>query len=298
MADPHPTPPQRRPPRIGAAALARLLQPAARHTGDAPWLHGEVARRMAERLPLIRQQPAQVLDWWMERSASQALLRQQYGQARIGGTDAIGQLLRPQDTSWWRKLVGAAPAVPELPVDLLWANMVLHWVEDLPPLLARWHAALQVDGFLMFSCFGPDTLRELSGLYRTLGWGPAASDFMDMHDLGDALVHAGFADPVMDMETLTLTWATPEALLAELAGLGRNTHPARHAGLRTPRWQRRLLAQLDALRGADGRLQLTFELIYGHAFRPAPRPRVAAQTQISLDDMRQMTRSRNPDHGG
>jgi len=174
--------------------------------------------------------------------------------------------------------------------------MMLHWVDDLPALLQAWHAAIAVDGFLMFSCFGPDTLLQLRRLYAQLGWGPAASAWTDMHDLGDSLVHAGFADPVMDMEQITLSWDSPEKLLAELRTLGRNTAPERHRGLRTPRWRDQLLQALSAaLAGPDGRLHLRFEIIYGHAFRPVPRAAVSAQTTISLDAMREMTRRKSTD---
>jgi malonyl-CoA O-methyltransferase len=174
--------------------------------------------------------------------------------------------------------------------------MMLHWVDDLPALFTRWHAATAVDGFLMFSCFGPDTLRELHALYQDAGYGPAARRQIDMHDIGDALVHAGFADPVMDMEQLTLTWDTAQALLDELRTLGRNTHRQRHAGLRTPRWHAGLIERLErGLRQPDGRLHLSFEVIYGHAFRPPARARVGPQTEISLEAMREMTRRRNPE---
>jgi malonyl-CoA O-methyltransferase len=114
---------------------------------------------------------------------------------------------------------------------------------------------------------------------------------VDMHDLGDMLVHAGFADPVMDQETLTLTWTSPEALLDELRGLGGNADPRRAAGSRTPRWKRRLADALAARADAQGRIALRFEVVYGHAFRPAPRPRVQSQTSVSLDAMREMVRS-------
>ncbi len=97
-----------------------------------------------------------------------------------------------------------------------------------------------------------------------------------MHDLGDMLVHAGFADPVMDQETLTLTWPDADALLRELRAWAAMPTRARMPGLRTPRWRERLCAELQALRGPDGRLRLDFELVYGHAFRAAPKPRVAA----------------------
>ena len=309
MADSAPTaapspasPGGQRVPRVDPLALRRHLQQACDRS--APWLHGEIARRMAERLSLVRRQPARVIDWWSPTSGSAELLRAQYPQARIlryGCDDAplpdrtdIGNGLR-----WWQrfagKTVGTQPAAPPQTAELLWANMTLHWVDDLPALLSRWHAALDVDGFLMFSCFGPDTLRELRTLYAELGWGTPGSDWIDMHDLGDALVHAGFADPVMDMEQVTLSWDSPQALLAELRGLGRNTAPARQPGLRGRQWHSTLTTQLrHRLTGADGRIHLRFEILYGHAFRPVARARMHAQTAISLEAMREMTRQRNP----
>jgi malonyl-CoA O-methyltransferase len=106
------------------------------------------------------------------------------------------------------------------------------------------------------------------------------------------LVAAGFADPVMDQEVVRLSWADATAALAELRGLGANADPRRVPGLRTPRWHRRLAEALQALAGADGRPSLSFELVYGHAFKVAPRPRVAERTEVGLDEMRQMVRSR------
>ena len=94
--------------------------------------------------------------------------------------------------------------------------MVLPFVVDPPALMARWHAVLDVEGVAAFSCLGPDTLRELRALYASLGWPAPTPTFIDMHDLGDMLVGAGFADPVLDQETLTLRWKSAEALLAEL----------------------------------------------------------------------------------
>jgi malonyl-CoA O-methyltransferase len=112
-----------------------------------------------------------------------------------------------------------------------------------------------------------------------------------MHDLGDMLVHAGFADPVMDQETLTLRWDSPQALLAELHGLGGNASPDRIPGLRTPRWRAQLLEALQSLAGADGKIGLSFEVAYGHAFKAAPKVRLAAETSVSLQDMRAMVRT-------
>jgi malonyl-CoA O-methyltransferase len=197
---------------------------------------------------------------------------------------------------WWQRWVGPrrqhVTGLDEGAVQMLWANMALHFVPEPSALIAQWHRALAVDGFLMFSCFGPDTLRELRALYAALGWPPPAPEFTDMHDWGDMLVHAGFAEPVMDMERLTLTYADAAGLLAELRGLGANLHPRRHPGLRGRRWRDSLQQAMDTgLRGPDARLSLTFEVIYGHALRPAPRVRMSGESAVSLQDMRALLRT-------
>jgi malonyl-CoA O-methyltransferase len=156
--------------------------------------------------------------------------------------------------------------------------------------LAQWHRLLAVDGFVMFSCLGPDTAREVRELYEALGWPPAGHQLTDMHDWGDMLVQTGFAEPVMDMERITLTYETPARLLQELRELGRNFHPARFGALRGRQWQARLEQLLNERlpRGPDGRLQLTLELIYGHAFKARPKVKVSALSAVSVQDMRSM----------
>jgi malonyl-CoA O-methyltransferase len=283
-----------------AAALAAQLRRSALATA-APWLHAEVARRMAERLALIRTPPARVLDWWAADGGSRALLQARLPQARIDAVEPSTALQarsqRALRTPWWRRLGATPPAVwpedasPAAGADMVWANMVLHRAADPAATIARWHAALAVDGFLMFSTLGPDTLRELRALYAALGWGAPAQDFVDMHDIGDALVGAGLADPVMDMERLSLSYADAGALLAELRTLGGNAAQARHLALRTPRWRAWLEAELQQrLRGADGRLHLSFELIYGHAFKPLPRVPVAPTATVGVEQLRQLAR--------
>lgn len=285
------------PSRVDAAALARLLR---RRSGEgAPWLHQEVARRMAERLSLIRLQPQRLIDWWSAAGGSAELLAQQYPRAQLIAVEPAPEFaVRRARAPWWKRLSAPSPLVVAddgvaglAPAQALWANMVLHWIDDIPKLLARWQAAIEVDGFLMFSCFGPDTLRELRALYAREQIGVPASAFVDMHDLGDALVHAGFADPVMDMQMLRLTWPDAQALLQELRGLGGNTAPQRFMGLHTRRWREHLEASLQAaLAGPDGRLTLSFEILFGHAFKPMPRARLSARTEVALDDMRAMVR--------
>jgi malonyl-CoA O-methyltransferase len=194
----------------------------------------------------------------------------------------------------WRRFLPAGAgtqftAPPPASLEMLWSNMQLHMAAEPQELMRQWQQALAVDGFLMFSCLGPDSLKELRALYAQLGWPPPGHEFTDMHDWGDMLVQGGFAEPVMDMERITLAYETPQRLLQELRELGANLHPARFPALRGRRWHERLQAALaEQLRGPDGKLMLTFEIIYGHALKPLPRPRMGEQSAVSLQDMRSM----------
>jgi malonyl-CoA O-methyltransferase len=295
-------PPESRPERLDPRALDRAWARLAAQPAP-PWLHEELARRLAERLPIVRQVPAQVLDWWSELGASAQPLAQAYPKSTVTGVlrpssaAAPGPASAAAATPAWRRWLGLAAAgpralpqsaVPAGQAQLVWSNMALHWAPDAPTLMRDWHAALAVDGFLMFTTLGPGTLPELAEAYRRRGWGTPYAPWTDMHDLGDMLVEAGFADPVMDQETLRLTWSSPQAALAELRALGANNDRARAAGLRTRRWREALLEALGEHRDRDGRVTLEFEVVYGHAFKPAPRAKVAARTEVGLEDMKSM----------
>lgn len=284
----------------------------------APWLHAEVARRMAERLALIRMQPQTVLDWGAHVGGGRSSLQGAYPHARILAVDSPAGPAGAAPASpaialpWWSprrwRLPGgagvarAAALVPDAvdpgSAQLVWAGMVLHGLPEPQAAMRQWHRALAVDGFLMFATLGPGTLAELRALYDEAGWGPPMAPLVDMHDFGDMLVECGFADPVMDQETLVLTWADARAALAELRTLGANVHPQRMPGLRTPRWRAALEHALQRRAGPDGRVRLSFEIAYGHAFRPLPRPRVAAEARVDLDDLRAMARNPRPGRGG
>lgn len=293
MADPEGLPTSARP--IDRIALQRV-RARLRAAAQAPWLHGEVARRMAERLPVIKLKPQRVVDWWAPLGASRKVLERACPQAALIEVVESDPGESP-DRRWWHRLLGRRrEAVVEEGLaaagcQMLWSNMGLHLSADIEDLMQRWRRAVAVDGFLMFSTLGPGTLGELRALYRQEGWSSPMAPLVDMHDLGDMLVHAGFADPVMDQETITLTWPTADAMLTELRSLGANMDPRRYSGLRTPRWRRRLGEGLEARRDAAGRVAMSFEIVYGHAFCPPPRPRVAEQTTVSVDEMRRMVRS-------
>ncbi len=294
------------PPSIDANAALRWQ---ALPLAESPWLHEEVAQRMAQRLEWITLQPQQWLHWQPSKGGVQAhgVLRQRYPQAQAwvyephGAQQALLQRLEAQAQAGWLQRTLSKWRAPStfvgLPeagtVDMLWANMALHTSADPQALLAQWREVLAPNGFVMFSALGPDTLQELRALYQQLGWPAPCHAFTDMHDWGDMLVQAGFAEPVMDMERITLTFATPERLLQELRGLGRNLSNARGTVTRGQHWQQQLL---EGLRGMaqDGVIPLTFEVIYGHALQAPKRHQVAGTTEISLQDMQSMLRKEQP----
>ena len=284
-----------RPPTLDPIASARWATWP--HT-QSPWLNEEVARRMEDRLQWIRLQPKSWVDWAPLSGGLQThgKLRARYPQAACQVVEASPQRERlarqALQAPWWKRwlkpkdLTFVEPAAAS--ADMLWVNMALHTHADPQALLQKWHRLLAVDGFLMFSCLGPDTLRELNEVYQNMGWPPACHAFTDMHDWGDMLVHAGFAEPVMDMERITLTYANADSLLAEFRALGRNLHRERFAGLRGKRWLAQLKNALLTLArpDRDGRLTLTIEVIYGHALKPLPRLKVQSESNVTLQDMR------------
>jgi malonyl-CoA O-methyltransferase len=253
---------------------------------------------MEERLQWIRLQPKSWVDWAPVSGGLQThmKLRARYAKAhcRVLETSELRERLALQalQAPWWRRWLQSDAltfgSADPLSADMIWANMALHTSNDPQALLQKWHGLLAVDGFLMFSCLGPDTLRELTQVYQNQGWPPASHAFTDMHDWGDMLVQAGFGQPVMDMERITLTYANADTLLAECRLLGRNLHSDRFSGLRGKQWLAHLKTALLALAkpDQDGRLSVTVEVIYGHALKPLPRLKVEQQSSVSLQDMK------------
>ena len=265
------------------------------------FLRREVAARMHERLALVKIAPRRVLDAGCGAGADLALLQKDYPAAHIIGIDAALAMLAaaaaPASTlkSLGGMLGRLLPArggvdllcadfgnlpLPANSADLVWSNLALHWHPQPDRVFAEWRRVLRVDGLLMFSNFGPDTFRELRSAFAALDERPRVLPFVDMHDFGDQLVEAGFSTPVMDMEIITVTYDTAAALLADVRALGGNPLATRARGLVGRAGWSRVLAALERGRRPDGKLGLTFELIYGHAFRPAPRATAAGEAII------------------
>jgi malonyl-CoA O-methyltransferase len=238
----------------------------------------EVGTRMAARLDWVKMAPQRVADIGCATGDGIRALQQRYPKALALAVDYALPMLGAvrQRTPRWQRLIGRGPRllnadVRNLPLEvnslgLVWSNLMLHWLDDPLPALRELHRVLEVGGLLSFATLGPDTLKELRSAAAKAGTGDTIRRFLDMHDLGDMLVAAGFGDPVMDMEMITLTYPAPHAFLADQRHLG-----VRDALLGRLGWRdwRRLLGAWAA--DSDGRLPASFEIVYGHAWKPEPR---------------------------
>lgn len=263
--------------------MRRKADAAARTYLGAAGLEQEVGRRMLERLDYVKLAPGRILDAGSGPSPQSAQLAQRYAQAQLVSLDFSLPMLRAwQPPGLLRRITsrGSRAAVcaemGHLPlqarsVSMVWSNMALHYAADLPAVFGEFNRVLEVEGLLMFSTLGPDTLKELRSAFPASGGVPRVHGFIDMHDLGDMLVSAGFAAPVMDTETITLTYAGVDAMTADLRATGQTSSLAgRSRGLLTPRrWQQVRGALGNAMR--EGRLPATIEVVYGHAWKGEPR---------------------------
>ncbi|MES2257877.1 MAG: methyltransferase domain-containing protein [Pseudomonadota bacterium] len=299
-----------KPPKLSAPIdLERVRANFSRPQRIAPsdFLRREIASRMHDRLGLVKIAPQRVLDAGCGPGADLSLLQKDFAAAQILGLDASEQMVRAARAPASKlaglnqllsKLLPAKAGIDllcgdfaDLPlapnsVDLVWSNLALHWHPQPDRVFAEWRRVLRVNGVLMFSCFGPDTFSEVREAFGAADLAPHALPFVDMHDFGDQLVEVGFSTPVLDMEKITVTYDTAPALLADVRAWGGNPLSTRRRGLLGKAAYAAVLAQLEKLRRADGKLGLTFEIIYGHAFRPAARMTQSGEAIIRFDPPR------------
>lgn len=292
------------------AALKRNFSRAASTFSGGDALHREIASRMLERLGYIKVDPARVLDLGSATGGALAGLQAQYPKAQLFALDLAWPMLRtavPQAAPWHARLassilrktqppLGAQADMASLPFrnaafELVWSNLALHWLDDPAPAIRETQRALAVDGLFMFSALGPDTLIELREAFAAAGVTPGQKDawhvkrFIDLHDIGDVLVGAGFTTPVMDMEKITLTYESLDGLFADLRNTGSlNAMLGRPRGLLGKETLARVKQAYEARRARrpDARLPATFEVIYGHAWKGAPKKTAGGDAIISF----------------
>ena len=272
------------------AAVRRAFGRAAAGYDAHAFLQQEVARRLAVHLDEIKLSPRRILDAGCGTGFAAPLLRARYPRADLIGLDVAegmaAEMRRRHGLLGWRwwlaRLRPAAPSLSvicgdmqQLPlargsVEMVWSSLSLQWV-DLIPAFAECRRVLAPEGLLLFATLGPDTLKELRAASTEIDGYTHVNRFVDMHDVGDALVRAGFAHPVMEMEHLTLTYPDLRGVLADLKGIGGQTVlSGRRSGLMGKSAWTRLAANYEAFRREDGRLPATYEVVYGHAWAAAP----------------------------
>jgi malonyl-CoA O-methyltransferase len=256
-------------------------------------LQREVCTRMLERLEYVRLQPARILDAGSGTGWGTRRLAQHYPDAQMIALDiAQGMLMTARGSSgWWQKLFGGtrqmqvcgdmeAMPLAANSIGLVWSNLAMQWCNDLPATFAELNRVLEVDGLLMFSTFGPDTLKELRQAFNGVDRHNHLSRFTDMHDIGDMLVHSGFAEPVMDMEYITLTYDDVRGVLQDLKAIGaHNATAGRGQGLMGKTAWNSLVENYESMR-SNGKLPATFEVVYGHAWKPQPKKTTDGRTII------------------
>jgi len=265
-------------------------------------LQADVRTVLLQRLELTSLAPRVALDAGAGTGHASRELKRRYPGAHVIALDFSLGMLRTaaRQRSWLRPFARVCAAAERLPlvdasVDLIVSNFMLQW-SDLDPVLAEFRRVLAPRGALTFTTLGPDSLRELRHAWAQVDAHARVSQFMDMHDIGDALVRAGFVAPVLDVDRYTLYYADVRRLALDLKAVGaRNATRGRARGLTTPRKFAQMQAAYERYRDA-GRLPATYEVVFGQAWAPlntAPR-RVGADAHVSLEDVkRQLATSRD-----
>ena len=282
-------------------AVRRSFERAAGTYDDAAVLQREVCDRMFERLDYIKLNPQHIIDLGCGTGYAAAKLLARYAGAQVAGIDISPAMLRRAlqrnaapgllqrlvgNKQRYRALCADAEALPLAAgcAQMVFSNLTLQWC-DATRVFAEAQRVLAPGGLLMFSTFGPDTLKELREVFSALDKHAHVNAFIDMHDIGDQLVHAGFGDPVMDMEIITLTYTDLKFLMHELKAIGaHNVMPGRRAGLMWKDAWQRIVFGYEKYRHA-ARLPATFEVVYGHAWKALQAPR-------KLEDGRQVVEFR------
>lgn len=261
-------------------------------------LQQEVQTLLLDRLGFYLEAPERVIDVGAGTGRGTALLRKRYPKAQVLAMDLALPMLRAakKHVSWlkpFQRVCAEATALP-LPdhsVDVLHSNLCFQWIDDLPALFGECVRVLKPGGLLVYSTFGPDTLKELRAAWAEADEQPHVSRFLDMHDLGDAMINAGLRDPVLDVDRYTLTYSEPRMLLKELQGLGAtNADRERERHLLGKRHYQRMLEAYETLR-VDGRIPATWEVVTAHAWGPPPgqsrrMPGGGEMASFSIDSLR------------
>jgi malonyl-CoA O-methyltransferase len=262
---------------IDPAVVRDSFSRAAASYDAAAVLQAQVRNELLDRLQLVRLQPSVVIDLGAGTGHATLELKKRYRSAQVIAADLAEGMLREagrRQTLLRRfdRLGADAAALPlrDASVDLFFSSLMLQWCPDPDAVLREIRRVLKPGGLLTFTTLGPDTLVELRRAWAAADAGnPHVNTFFDMHDLGDALVRAGLAEPVMDVERCTLTYADVRSLMRDLKAIGaHNAASGRPKGLTGKGTLGRMIAAYETFRRDDGKLPATYEVVYGQAWGP------------------------------
>ena len=270
-------------PSIDKRQARRAFSRAADRYDEVAQLQREIGQRMIERLELVTLQPARILDLGCGTGVATAELGRRYRKAEVVALDFALPMLQQarKRARWLRRPRCLCADLEQLPladrsVDLVYSNAALQWSNALDATFAELRRVLRPGGLLMFTTFGPDTLKELRAAWSAADGFGHVSQFLDMHDVGDALLRSGFADPVMDVDRMTLSYEHVSGLMRDLKVLGaHHVGSDRRPGLTGKGRMQAMQRAYEAFRH-DGRLPASYEVVYGHAWIGEPRARAAA----------------------
>jgi len=282
-------------PPLDTFQVRRAFGRAAASYGAHAVLQHEVERRLLERLDYLEGAPQLVLDVGCGPGVAATTMRRRWKSARVIALDLALPMLRQIKPGWLRPVLRVNADARALPladasVDVLFSNLCIQWIDDVPALFSEFRRVLRPGAYIALSTFGPDTLYELRAAWAQADRAPHVSQFADIGRIGDALLHAGFRDPVLDAEHFTLTYADAPGLMRELKAIGATNADARRLRGLTGggRW-RRAVEAYETFR-VDGKLPATYEVIYAHAWAPeSGQPRRAGGGEIatfSVDRLR------------
>ena len=258
---------------IDKKATRRAFERAASTYDEHAVLEHEIESRLLERVDHLQQAPGMIADIGCGTGNAGSKLALRFEQAGIVALDWSTAMLRElckSNTAMYLPLCADMHALPlaARSVDLIFSNLALQWSNDLSVVFNEFRRIMKPGAMLVFTCYGPDTLYELKQAWRSVDEQPHVHDFPDMHDIGDGLMSAGFREPVMDVERITLEYPDVMALMRELKGSGaRNTATKRRRGL-TAEFRLRDMQQAYEQFRKNGRYPASYEIIYGAAFAP------------------------------
>jgi malonyl-CoA O-methyltransferase len=273
---------------LARSAVRRSFQAASESYDAHAVLHARVRNLLLDRVADTPTAPRVIVDAGAGTGRASRALQRRFPAATVIALDIAEDMLRAarRQQGWWRRFARVCADLEQLPlaaaaVDLVFCSLALQWLTEPDRALAEAARALRPDGWLYFATFGPDTLGELRAAWAAVDGYTHVNRFIDMHDLGEALTRNGFADPVLDVERFTLTYADVRALMHDLKAVGaHNVTAGRPRGLVGRRRLAALEAAYERMR-SGGRLPATYEVIFGRA-RAAERQRIEPRREVRI----------------